>query len=521
MAFKLVPRCFLFTSFAQNLSKLSFSSYVSSDSHELSPANELQLEFREYLKPSLPSLQTSNDADMVANLLIEHHDPYHAMESTLLHLNGIRVSTELVQQTLIRLKNVPNVALDFFVWAKEQPGYHHDGVAYDMMIDIMGKVRQFDVAWQLLLEMDQLGDKPTSKTFGILFRRLIAAGLTRQALQAFDDMESFTKRETDREDFVYLLDTLCKYGYAKVATEIFSGRKSKFEPDTQMYTVLIYGWCKLNRPEVAEKFFREMIDRGLEANVVTYNVLLNGICRRTVLHPGTHFEGIIQKAENLLDEMQKRGIEPDVTSYSIVIHIYSRAHKPDLSLDKLCSMKEKGIFPTVATYSSVIKCLCSCGRLEDAEEILNEMVANGVSPSPTTFNCFFKEFQGRKHADNALKLYKKMGDLSCTPSLSTYNILVGTFSRLNKMDIVQEIWNDMKESGAGPDSDSYTLLIDGLYEKRKWEEACEFVVEMIESGFRPQKITLEKLYKGLTQADMLTTWRRLKKKLEALPLKPL
>ncbi|KAI3887140.1 hypothetical protein MKW92_004575 [Papaver armeniacum] len=507
MAFKLVPRSFLFTSFAQNLSKLSFSSYVSSDCNELSPANELQLEFREHLKLSLPSLQTSNDVDMVANLLIERHDPYNAVESSLLHLNGIRVSTELVQQTLIRLKNVPKIALDLFVWAKEQPGYNHDGVAYDMMIDIMGKARQFDVAWQLLLEMDQLGDKPTSKT--LVF-----------SIQAFDDMESFAKRETDREEFVYFLDTLCKYGYAKVATEIFHQRKFKFEADTQMYTVLIYGWCKLNRPEVAEKFFREMVDRGLEANVVTYNVLLNGICRRTVLHPGTHFEGIIQKAENLLDEMQKRGVQPDETSYSIILHVYSRARKPDLSLDKLSSMKQKGIFPTVATYTSVIKCLCSCGRLEDAEEILNEMVASGVSPSPTTFNCFFEEFQGKKYADNTLKLYKKMGDLSCTPSLSTYNILVRTFSRLNKMDIVQEIWNDMKESGAGPNSDSYTLLIHGLCEKRKWAEACEFVVEIIESGFHPQKITLEKLYKGLTQADMLTTWRRLKKKLEALPLKP-
>ncbi|RZC60242.1 hypothetical protein C5167_022011 [Papaver somniferum] len=425
-----------------------------------------QLEFREYLKPSLPSHQKSNDADMVANLLIECHDPYHAMESSSLHLNGIRVSTELVQQTLIRLKNVPSIALDFFVW--------------------------------LLLEMDQLGDKSTSKTFGILFRRLIAAGLTRQAIQAFDDMERFTKRETDREDFVDLLDTLCM----------------------------------------------DML--------------------RTVLHPGTHFEGIIQKAENLLDEMQKRGIEQEVTSYSIVLHVYSPAHKPDLSLDKLSSMKEKGIFPTVATYTSVIKCLCSCGRLEDAEEILNEMVANGVSSypttfscffkefqgrkhadnalklykkmgdlsyglvcvhklpqqirledaedilnemvangvssSPTNFSCFFKEFQGRKHADNALKLYKKMGDLSCTPSLSTYNILVGTFSRLNKMDIVQEIWNDMKESGAGPDSNSYTLLIHGLCEKRKWAEGCEFFQEM--------RVNI------VHKRSHWRTWRRLKKKLE-------
>ncbi|MCL7050154.1 hypothetical protein MKW94_024149 [Papaver nudicaule] len=517
MAFRLVPRCFLFTSFAPKFSKRSFSSYVSSDSNEHSPANELQLEFTEDLTPSLPSLKTSNDANMVAKLLIEHHDPYHVMKSALLHLNGIRISSELVQQTLVRLKNVPKIALGFFVWAKEQqPGYRHDVVAYDMLIDIMGKVQEFDVAWQLILEMDQLGVKPTSKTFGILFRRLIAAGLTRQAIRAFDDMERFIETETGREDFVYLLDTLCKYGYAKLATEIFNQRQFRFEPDTQMYTVLISGWCKMNRPEMAEKFFREMVDHGLEPNVVTYNVLLNGICRRSVLHPGTRFEGILQKAENLLDEMQKRGIEPDVTSYSIVLHVYSRAHKPDLSLDKLSSMKEKGICPTVATYTSVIKCLCSCGRLEDAEEILNEMVANGVSPSPTTFDCFFKEFRARKHADNAFKLYKKMEDLSCTPSLYTYNTLIGAFSRLNKMEIVREIWNDMKENGAGPDSDSYTLLIHGLYEKQKWGEACEFVVEMIESGFHPQKITLETLYKGLIRADMLTSWRRLKKKLEAV-----
>ncbi|MCL7030268.1 hypothetical protein MKW94_002464 [Papaver nudicaule] len=144
-------------------------------------------------------------------------------------------------------------------------------------------------------------------------------------------MERFIEKETGKEDFVYLLDTLCKYGYAKVATEIFNQRKFKFEPDTEMYTVLISGWCKMNRPEMAEKFFREMVDHGLEPNVVTHNVLLNGICRRSVLHPGTRFEGIIQKAENLLDEMQKRRIEPDVTSYSIVFHVYSRAHKPNLS----------------------------------------------------------------------------------------------------------------------------------------------------------------------------------------------
>lgn len=266
---------------------------------------------------------------------------------------------------------------------------------------------------------------------------------------------------------------------------------------------------------MAERFLRDMINRGIEPNVVTYNVFLNGICRRASLHPEERFERTIMSAEAVFDEMWKRGIEPDVTSYSILLHVYSRAHKPQLSLDKLEMMRKKGISPTVATYTSVVKCLCSCGRIEDAEELLSEMVRNGVSPSAATYNCFFKEYGGRKDGDSALKLYMKLKQEGlCMPSMHTYNILVGMFLNLNRMEIVKELWNDMKESSTGPDLDSYTVLIHGLCEKQKWREGCECFVEMIEKGFLPQKVTFETLYKGLIQSDKLRTWRRLKKKLD-------
>lgn len=116
---------------------------------------------------------------------------------------------------------------------------------------------------------------------------------------------------------------------------------------------------------------------------------MNGICRWASLHPDDRFERTIKAADKLFDEMLQRGIEPDVTSYSIVLHVYSRAHKPDLTLEKLKIMKEKGVNPSLASYTSVVKCLCSCGRLEDAENLLDEMVQNGVTPSATTYNCFF------------------------------------------------------------------------------------------------------------------------------------
>ncbi|CAA6667855.1 unnamed protein product [Spirodela intermedia] len=436
------------------------------------------------------SIQPCADADSLSRLLIGHHNPFHAMESPLQLSGTVALSHGLVLQTLLRLRHASKVALGFFLWARDHAGHRHDADAYDLMVDLLGR-------------------SANSTTFAVLVRRLAAAGLTRQALRAFDDMEAFVGRPADGSEFNLLLDTLCKYGYVKFAAEIFNKKKSRYPPDEKTYTILMYGWCKINRPQMAAKFLREMSDRGLEPNVVSYNVLLNGICRRASLHPDTRFDGTIRAAEDLFEEMRSRGIEPDVTSYSILLHVYSRAHKPDLSLSLFHALRGKGISPTVATYTSVVKCLASCGRVEDAEKLLDEMSSNGIQPSATTYNCFFKEYRGGKI---------DWGSLT-PPDIHSYNILVGMFSQLDRPELVRELWEDMSNRGVGPDMDSYTSIIHGLCQKQRWNEACRFFMEMIEKGFLPHKVTFETLYRGLIQADMVRTWKRLKKKVQEESLK--
>ncbi|XP_027331506.1 pentatricopeptide repeat-containing protein At2g13420, mitochondrial-like [Abrus precatorius] len=466
--------------------------------------------------PSPSPSGDEKDAELVSNLLLQQHNPFHATESSL-QLHGITLTPNLLFQSLLRLKHHSKIALSLFNYSKTLPNPPLTIPSYNLLIDIMAKVRQFDVASQLIVEMHQRNLSPTPSTFLILIRRLICAGLTRQAVRTFDDIDAFSDSKTTPDHFCLLLDTLCKYGHVKLAVEVFNRNKrdNRFRPNVKMYTVLIYGWCKLGRVKTAQAFLKEMLELGIEANVVTYNVLLNGVCRRVSLHPEERFERTIRNAEEVFDQMRESGIEPDVTSFSIVLHVYSRAHKPQLSLDKLRLMKEKGICPNVVTYTSVIKCLCSCGRLDDAEGLLDEMVRNGVSPCAATYNCFFKEFRGRDDGDSALRLFKKMKDDGlCPPTSHTYGILMRMFLRLNKIGVVKEMWNDMKETGAGPDLDLYTVLIHGLCQRQSWKEACHFFVEMIENGFLPQKVTFEILYKGLIQSDMLRTWRRLKKKLD-------
>ena len=87
--------------------------------------------------------------------------------------------------------------------------------AYDAVVDALGRARQFDAAWRVVV--DAAADGAASpRTFAVLARRLVAAGMTRQAIRAFDDMEAFVGREPDAVEFATLLDTLCKYKYPKV-----------------------------------------------------------------------------------------------------------------------------------------------------------------------------------------------------------------------------------------------------------------------------------------------------------------
>ncbi|KAK9922068.1 hypothetical protein M0R45_030550 [Rubus argutus] len=111
------------------------------------------------LSSSLPNPTTQNDAELVSKILLHHHNPFHAMESSL-QLHGITLSADLLHHTLLRLKHNSKIALAFFHYAKSLPDPPLTADSFNLLIDIVAKVRQYDVAWQLILEMDSYNLTP-------------------------------------------------------------------------------------------------------------------------------------------------------------------------------------------------------------------------------------------------------------------------------------------------------------------------------------------------------------------------
>jgi hypothetical protein len=168
---------------------------------------------------ALPLVAPSPAADELARLLLAHHNPFHPAESPLQILSGggFTLTGDLLVQLLLRLRGASKLALSLLHAARLHPSAVSlpPADAYDAVVDALGRAHQFDAAWRVVVEATTDG-AASPRTFAMLARRYIAAGMTRQAVRAFDDMEAFVGREPDASEFATLLDTLCKYKYPKV-----------------------------------------------------------------------------------------------------------------------------------------------------------------------------------------------------------------------------------------------------------------------------------------------------------------
>ncbi|KAH9311092.1 hypothetical protein KI387_026127, partial [Taxus chinensis] len=170
---------------------------------------------------------------------------------------GVKVSEGLIEQVFKKFSTDWSSALGFFKWAGSQPGYRHTQEAYNTMVDILGKMKQFQEMWKLVEEMKLVGGLISLRTFTKVIRRYGGAEKWEEAIRAFNEMEEFGI-EMDTAAMNVLLDVLCKEKTAEHVWDVFVDFKDKIPPDAHTFNALIHGWCKAKKFEEAEWTMEEM-----------------------------------------------------------------------------------------------------------------------------------------------------------------------------------------------------------------------------------------------------------------------
>ncbi|PKA58269.1 Pentatricopeptide repeat-containing protein [Apostasia shenzhenica] len=448
----------------------------------------------------------NGDTDEISNVLnARFRSPEEA--SLALCNCSMKISKDLIDQILTRFSNDWIPSLGFFRWVEFHVGCKNSPETYDMMVDILGKSKQFDIMWQLIEEMAHLSGLISLSTMTKVIRRLAGAARWKEAIAAFHEMENFgIKKNT--ESMNVLLDSLCKEKSTMRATVAFLNLRKEIPPNASSFNILIHGLCKAGKLEEAWQTMEEMKEYGFKPCVITYTSLIEAHC----------FGRDFQMVESILREMQTEKCVPNVITYTIIMHSLGKANETQAAFWVLERMKRDGCMPDASFYNSLIYILGREGRLREAYNVYEDMCKAGIFPNAATFNTLISACCSHSQEKNALKLLVEMEEKSsCKPEIKTYAPLLKLSCRRKWMRVLLFLLGHMFRRDISIDLGTYTLLVHGFCRNGKVKHACIYYEEMIWKGFVPKQHTNYLLLEALERKNMDAAKLRIQKLISKIP----
>uniref|UniRef100_A0A2N9H3Y3 Smr domain-containing protein n=1 Tax=Fagus sylvatica TaxID=28930 RepID=A0A2N9H3Y3_FAGSY len=280
-------------------------------------------------------------------------------------LGNLKCSMDAFQANqILKQLHDHSVALSFFYWLKQQPGFKHDGHTYTTMVGILGRGRQFAAINKLLDQMVKDGCQPNVVTYNRLIHSYGRANYLKEALRVFNQMQE-AGCEPDRVTYCTLIDIHAKAGYLDVAMCMYERMlEAGLSPDTFTYSVIINCLGKAGNLTAAHKLFCEMRDQGCIPNLVTYNIII------ALQAKARNYE----TALNLYRDMQNAGFEPDKVTYSIVMEVLGHCGCLKEAEAIFAEMKRKNWVPDEPVYGLLVDLWGKAGNVEKAWEWYQAML---------------------------------------------------------------------------------------------------------------------------------------------------
>ncbi|KHN07499.1 Pentatricopeptide repeat-containing protein, partial [Glycine soja] len=276
---------------------------------------------------------------------------------------------------------------------------------------------------------------------------------------------------------------------ARVLFEVMKG--GDFRPNLVTYSVLIDCYCKSG--EVGEGFslLEEMEREGLKADVFVHSSLISAFCG----------EGDVEKGRELFDEMlmRKEGEEPGTLTYNVVVNGLCKEDRVDDALRVVEMMAKKGKKPDVVTYNTLLKGLCGAAKIDEAMELWKLLLSEKfhVKLDVFTFNNLIQGLckEGRVH-DAAMIHYSMVEMWLQDVDVVFFNIIIdGTlkagmlnlprFSKLGMLYEAMALYEKMVSCGHVPDVVVFDSLLKGYGLKGETEKIISLLHQMADKDVVP------------------------------------
>lgn len=296
-------------------------------------------------------------------------------------------------------------------------------------------------------------------------------------------------------------------------------KEKNIQPDVVTYGILINHLCKLRRVDEAIGVLERMKGDNAEENggisvkpdAVLYNTLIDGLCK-----VGRQEEALV-----LMEKMKSQdGCAPITSTYNTIMDGFCKVGEIDRSFELFNQMNNEGVIPNVITYNTLIDGMSKCGRVSSALQLFNEMLGTGMKGDATTYTILITAFCNVNNIEKAMKLFDQMLESGIISDATVYHSLISGLSLAGRMDDACFVVSQMRAAGFQLDLIGYNVLIGGFCRKNKLDKAYELFKGMKESGVNPDRVTYNTLIAYSSEKADFETARTMWKKMRGDVITP-
>mmetsp|Transcript_33761 Transcript_33761/g.66419 ORF Transcript_33761/g.66419 Transcript_33761/m.66419 type:complete len:429 (+) Transcript_33761:2-1288(+) len=235
---------------------------------------------------------------------------------------------------------------------------------FGSLIKAYGYVKDISGAWRCWKQMRSRHVKPTSITIGCMVEAVVTNG----------DVDG---------------------GY-ELITSLLDDPQCRDQVNAVIFGSVLKGYGRAHCMERAWSVFQEMLSRGIEPSVVTYNAMVDACARN----------GQTEKVPLLLAGMKERKLAPNLITFSTMIKGFCQRGDMPAAFNVLEDLKKDPSIskPDEVVFNTLLDGCAQTGLAAEGEWLLREMQAQGIQPSNYTLTVMVKLMGQSRRVDRAFEL---------------------------------------------------------------------------------------------------------------------
>ncbi|XP_029131026.1 pentatricopeptide repeat-containing protein At5g14080 isoform X1 [Cajanus cajan] len=392
-----------------------------------------------------------------------------------------------------------SLALGFFNWASQQPGFTHTTFTFHSLLKSLSHTNHFTVIHSLLKQAKALNFPIHPSLLSSIIASHVACNRAHEAFSLFSGIAPLCA-EIGGATCNSLLAALASDGYLESAHKVFDemiGRGVGFS--TLGFGVFVWRVCREGDLEKVLSLLDEVRECGSGINGSVVAVLIvHGLCCACK----------VSEALWMLDELRSRGWKPDFIAYWVVAAAF-RSMGNVADEVKVLKMKRKlGVSPRCNDYRDLILGLVSERRICEAREVGEVIVGGNFPVEDDVLNALIGSVSS-VDPGAAIVFFKFMVQKERFPTVLTISNLSRNLCRHGKVDELAEVFHVLNSENYFKDVEGYNVMVSFLCKAGRVREGYAALQEMKKQGFRPNVSSYNYIMEACCKEDLLRPAKKL------------